>query len=273
MRLLNNTIRDRRDITAIWSRGSNGTDSDHDGGVSVRHPTVFITWYSMTNSGIPSLDAKLAISRDYIAPAHRIRGERTQRDKIWERFSTRDETYCVICNRQIARKPRAKQEGLQHGEFHHLIKRRYFPSPYEIHQGKYSEEERKSKHHLSNGLLVCKPCHGRIENYANGRPHIMSWLARSITGAEIPVVLPSDSQVRDSQRRDWNQIQKEIERRESYRCEACGYRQQRRVRKQVYDGTEVLFDYIGRDVRAVHILPPYVAPKLMHDPVNLILLC
>ena len=43
--------------------------------------------------------------------------------------------------------------------------------------------------------------------------------------------------------------------------------------KQVYDEEGILFDYTGRDVRAIHVLPPVVAPDLIHDPANLIPLC
>ena len=223
---------------------------------------------------VPTLSAKLAIDQSYISFDHETRGEQTQKDRVWQKFGNSLGTHtCVVCGEAVARGNTAERKGVQQGQWHHLVKRRYFPSTHSTSQGEYSESARRSKHHPSNAVLVCRGCHGLLEDYENGRPHIMSWLCKNVTGHEIPLVLPSDSRVRDSQYRDWLLVQRDIERASDYRCEACGHKQQERVTKQVYDGDDELFDYVGRDVRAVHVLPPVVAPDLMHDPANLVTLC
>ena len=228
----------------------------------------------MTGSGVPTLNGKLAIDQSYISFDHKTRGEDTQKDRIWLKFGNDLGTHtCAICGEAIARGNTAERMGAQQGQWHHLVKRRYFPSTRSTSQGKYSLSARKSEHHPSNGVLVCPACHGTIEDYENGRPHIMSWLCKSVTGHEIPLVLPSGSRVRERQYRDWLLIQRDIERASDYKCKACGHKQRERVTKQVYDGDEELFDYVGRDVRVFHVLPPVVAPDLMHDPMNSVLLC
>lgn len=80
------------------------------------------------------------------------------------------------------------------------------------------------------------------------------------------------SQFRSGQRRAWLQVQREVERMQDYTCSACGHLQQRQT-KHVYLNGDVAFTYTGRDVRAVHVIPPYDAPGLMHHPTNLLLLC
>jgi len=226
----------------------------------------------MSQHGIPSLDLKLAI--DGSDSGHVVRGERKQKKRTWRRVANHRGTHtCFVCGDAIARGREADELDAETGEWHHLIKRGYFPAPYEVNQGDYSDSARKSQHHLSNTVVLCSACHGTLESFSNGRPHIMSWLCRSITGMEIPLVLPSNSHVRDSQYRDWFRVQDHVRRTSDCRCEVCGHRRRELVTKQVYSGSEVLFDYVGPDVRVVHILPPYAAPELMHDPENLILLC
>lgn len=218
--------------------------------------------------------AKLAIDLDYATWGNDVRGVKKQCTRVWENFTTSDgDRFCVVCGDQVDRKDRVAEKGCSRGEWHHIIPRSDFPAPYEVREGTYSMMERKSKHHVANGVIVCTSCHGLLEGFQNGRPHIASWLYRDLTGQEIPLVLPAESQARSSQRRDWIQAQYEAERAGEYECTACDHVQQEEVTKPVYDGDEYLFQYTGRDVRAVHVLPPEIAPELIHDPSNLILLC
>lgn len=166
--------------------------------------------------------------------------------------------------------PRKSQE-LRIGEIHHPIKQRYFPNPLEVDRGEYSLEELKSTHHMSNGLVVCFDCHTGFEGFENGRPHLMSWLCKALTGQEAPLVLPTSSKLMPGQRHCWISTQQEIERVGDYQCTGCGHIQQEGVRKEIDINGHRAFTYVGRDVRAVHVIPPVVAPGLMHHPDNLTL--
>jgi len=127
--------------------------------------------------------------------------------------------------------------------------------------------------HRSDGVVVCTSCHGKLEGFENGRPHLMSWLMKGQTGQEVPLVLPPSSQLNAQQQQGWIHIQHEIEFSQNYQCTACGHTQCREITKLVYLDSERSFAYTGRDVRAVHVIPPVIAPELMHHPANLILLC
>lgn len=185
----------------------------------------------MAGSRVSTLGAKLAIDQSYVSRDQSIRGQQTQKDRVWQKFDTSLGTHtCVVCGEAVARGNTAERKGVRQGEWHHLAKCRYFPSTSSTRQGESPESARRSKHHPSNAALVCRGCHGLLEDYENGRPHVMSWLCKSVTGEEIPLVLPSESRVRDSQYRDWLRVQRDVERTYDYKCEACGHRQRERGR-------------------------------------------
>lgn len=222
------------------------------------------------------LDEKFAIDERYVSVPNCTAGERTQRSRTQERHTNQyGRRRCVICRTQIDWGSRREEYDCEQGYWHHLITRAQFPSKVECESGLYSDIERKSQHHLSNCVIVCSECHGRWEGWENGRPHIMTWLFKDVTGEEIPLTLSpnAESRLRAPQRLDWNATQKEAERRYDYECRACGHRQQTDVTMPVYHGDQKAFTYTGRDVRAIHIVPPVVDAKLMHDLENLVLLC
>jgi len=222
------------------------------------------------------IDEKFVIDERYVSASNRTAGERKQRKRTRERHTNPyGRCHCVICRAQIDWSDNRGGYACEQGYWHHLITRGQFPSPSECNKGMYSDSDRKSEHHLSNCIVVCSECHGRWEGWENGRPHIMTWLFRNVTGQEIPLTLSSDaeSRRRASQRPDWNVVQKEAERKYDYECRVCGHRQKTDVTMPVYDGDRVAFTYTGRDVRALHIIPPIVDAKLMHDLDNLVLLC
>lgn len=228
----------------------------------------------MTAYSQRAVDVKLAISDDYTLTGNRVRGEKKQRDRVWERFETAEGNYyCSVCDEQIACGHPERFSDLKIGEWHHLVKRQYFPVPSEINEGEYSVRDRRSQHHISNCVILCKKCHSQLEGLEKGRPHLMSWLCKDLTGLEVPLVLPADSQRREGQWRDWVSLQREMEYAHEYRCSACGHTQQanRRLTIELEDGSS--FEYTGRDVRAVHVLPPFSAPELIHHPLNIELLC
>lgn len=228
----------------------------------------------MTSSRHQYLDAKLAIGEEYTLWENRIRGEQKQQVRVWENFEQGDgEWFCVVCDEQIAQGVPKGTEDLQRGEIHHPIKRRYFPTPAEVHENRYSVKEMKNMHHISNGVVVCRDCHAQFEGFENGRPHLMSWLCKDITGREVPLVLPASSQLETDQRRDWICVQNEIERCGDYQCTACGHTQLEEVTQSIHIDTERSITYSGRDVRAVHVFPPVAVPELTQHPDNLILLC
>jgi hypothetical protein len=220
------------------------------------------------------LENKLAVDKEFISTKNHAKSESEQYRRAWENTETSSgKHYCPICGEEIAQGTPASSSELEPGEIHHLIKQRYFPSPYEVNKNKYSKEEEKSRHHLSNLLPVCGTCHYLIEGFENGRPHIMSWLCSSITGQEIPLVLPANSISSPAQRRNWSRIQRKIEYLHDSRCMCCGSTQSRDVAKSIALGPEGEINYIGKTVRVVHVIPPTVVPELMHHPDNLILLC
>lgn len=228
----------------------------------------------MTLTDRRSLDAKLAIDQDYISWPNGIRGEKQQREQVWENFEDANgDWFCAICDEEVARGYPLEAEDTRVGEIHHPIKRRYFPAPSQVNQGEYSLEELKTTHHLSNGLVLCNRCHSAFEGFENGRPHLMSWLCKALTGQEAPLVLPSSSKLTAGQRRCWISTQQEIERTSDYRCTECEHVQQDDVTKEIAIDAHRTLTYVGRDVRVVHIIPPVVAPWLMHHPDNFTLLC
>lgn len=224
------------------------------------------------NDRNPTLENKLSVDRDYASIEHYAKAK--QYTLAWKNIETSDgRRLCPICGEKIARGIPTCSSELEPGEIHHLIKQRYFPSPYEVTGNKYSKEEQKSRHHTSNLLPICGACHYQIEGFENGRPHIMSWLCSSITGQEIPVVLPAYSVSFPAQRRSWFQIQRRIECLYDSRCMSCGAAQSSNVTKSITLGPEGEIKYTGKSVRVVHVVPPTVVPKLMHHPDNLIPLC
>lgn len=222
------------------------------------------------------IDEKFVIDQRYVSTSNRTAGKRKQRKRTQERHTNQfGRRHCVICGTQIDWRNRQGAYDCEQGYWHHLITRAQFPSKAECNEGLYSDADRKSKHHLSNCIIVCSECHGRWEGWENGRPHIMTWLFKDVTGQEIPLTLSpnAESRRRAPQRADWNTIQKEAERKYDYECRVCGHRQQADVTIPVYDRNQMAFTYTGRDVRTLHIVPPVVDAKLMHDLDNLVLLC
>ena len=207
--------------------------------------------------------------------------EDKQRKKVWKRNKrTFGTNVCAICRQRVGRKSETDVEGIALGQCHHLIKRRLFWSPYEIKGDPHNSararqkfRERKSRHHISNCVLLCRECHGRWENWANGRPHIFSWLFKELTGEEITLRIPSGIDLSEDQYSSWNRVQRLVESKRDSRCENCGKKQNQLAEQPVFDGNKLAFRYLGRDLRALHIVPPTKKPELTHHSENLVLLC
>ena len=197
-------------------------------------------------------------------------GKRAQRNRIWERErEPNGKAHCATCGARIERKSKIERDWHRIGQWHHLIKQQHFLFPCDDP----TPEQQRSKHHESNGILLCRQCHlSRWEGWTGERPHIATWLFSDVTGQEIPLSLAPGSVKYDKQPVDWNSAQRVAERRGEYQCSACGHHQQR-VTKPVYDSDRRAFQYTGPDVRAVHVIPPTHVPELSHHPSNLTLLC
>lgn len=176
----------------------------------------------MTLSNRRSLDAKLAIDQKYVSRFNGIQGEKKQRERVWSNFQgSNGHWQCAVCEKQVARGYPRESQDLRIGEIHHPIKQRFFPTPLEVDRGEYSLEELKSTHHVSNGLVVCFDCHNGFEGFENGRPHLMSWLCKALTGQEAHLVLPTSSKLMRGQRRCWISTRQGIERAGDYQCVEC----------------------------------------------------
>lgn len=230
----------------------------------------------MRSSDNLRIDEKFVIDERYVSEANRTAGEQKQRRRTQDHHVGWDgKRRCVACGKQIDWGADREEYGCDQGYWHHLITRAQFPSKFDCDDGLYSNAERKSQHHLSNCVILCSRCHGLWEGWENGRPHIMTWLFKDVTGEEIPLMLSrhAESRRRAPQRSDWNATQLDAERKYGYECKACGHQQRKDITSPVYDGDRLAFTYTGRDVRALHIVPPVVDAKLMHDLDNLVLLC
>ena len=71
----------------------------------------------MTAYSQRAVDVKLAISDDYTLTGNRVRGEKKQRDRVWERFETAEGNYyCSVCDEQIACGHPERSSDLKIGE-------------------------------------------------------------------------------------------------------------------------------------------------------------
>lgn len=214
-------------------------------------------------------------------PAYEGGGKRRQYRTIWSRYNQKGsyekegEWYCVTCGNRIACKARATQDGYAHRQLHHLVKQRHFPNSFQVDRDCIPDiRARQSRNHPSNVVPVCRSCHlGLWEGWENGRPHIMTWLFKDITGEETDLALWPEHTLRDDQRTLWSSAESVATRRQDGRCIACNHIQKRNVTRRLYHKGELTLSYTGRDVRAVHVIPPTVAPQLAHVPRNLVLLC
>lgn len=204
-----------------------------------------------------------------------VRGKQKQRNRAWAKYTLYDDfRFCLFCARRIDRGDRVDELGCERGEWHHLVRQRFFPAPYLIGEDQpYSLEGHKSRHHLSNVVLTCRACHGEWENWPNGRPHLMSWLFKDVTGAEIPLWIPFPARSNPYQYPNWAHVQRIAELRNDCRCTVCGHEQRPDASFDVYHDDRIAFTYTGKDVRAVHVIPPTEEPGLAHSQSNIVLLC
>lgn len=206
-------------------------------------------------------------------------GKDKQYREVWKKYNRADqdtdgnEWYCSICEVRLAKRENVDQDQRKQRYLHHPIKQRYFPSPYQIDQECRADQRAyKSRHDKSNLVPVCSSCHGRWEGWENGRPHIMTWLFSDITDQEMDIALWPTSELRDAQRTKWSCAESKALREWDYTCADCGKRSESTT-KHIYQAGNQELTYTGRDVRAVHIVPPTVNPALAHSPQNLTLLC
>lgn len=216
----------------------------------------------------------LAIDDEYAT--YHIGGMDRWKNRAWQRNSRSDvRATCPICDRDIGRKDAQSHDGVYQGEVHHLVSRSHFPAKYQTNgeDSVYEQWHEKSAHHPSNLVLMCRRCHRYLEGLEGARPHLMSWLFSDITGDEVPLILPEESQIRSQQRRNWSALQREVERKRGYECRACGNVTHNESSHTLSTIGGNILQYTGPSVRAVHIVPPLVAPALTHDPDNLVMLC
>lgn len=214
-------------------------------------------------------------------PSYQGGGKDTQYRTIWERYNQKDQSngvdewYCVTCGDRLVQREKATQDGHAHRELHHLIKQRYFPSSFQIDRECFKDvRAQQSRNHPSNVIPLCRACHlGLWEDWESGRPHIMAWLFKDITGDEIDLALWPEHSLRDEQRTTWSSAEAVAMRRQGRKCSACNHVQEKDVTKRLYLDGEIKHSYTGRDVRAVHVIPPTTVPQLTHVPRNLVLLC
>ncbi len=207
------------------------------------------------------------------------RGEEAQYGDIWSEYNEQGQDpregkwYCASCSQRIASQSNVGQNGSRQRELHHLVKQHYFPSMRQINKDCGADlRAHKSRNAEANLIPLCPSCHGRWEDWEGGRPHIMTWLFSDITGEEIDLALWPKSKLHPEQRTRWSCSEAVALRQGNSACLACGHAR-REARKHLYKEGQVELTYTGPDVRAVHVIPPAVAPKLAHVPQNLILLC
>lgn len=213
-------------------------------------------------------------------PSYEGYGEDKQYRELWNRYDEsadpdEEEWYCVTCGARLGRQEEAKTEGYEQRTFHHLVKQKYFPSPYQINRGSgQNRRALRSRHHQANVVPMCTSCHySEWEGWENGRPHIMTWLFSHETGQEIDLALWASQIPNSTQRVLWSSAEVIALRQGDYSCRACGQRRRRKAVKRLYSEGRVKLMYAGPDVRAVHVIPPTEAPELAHVPRNLVLLC
>lgn len=229
----------------------------------------------ITDIPVPDDTERINVATDDEYATFRIGGQDRWKNRIWQRDgSSEARATCPICDQSIGRKD-ALTGSVLNGEVHHLVNRSHFPSKHQTSGGAavYERWHHKSAHHPSNLALMCRRCHRYLEGIEGARPHLMSWLFSDITGDEVPLILPEESRVRSQQRRNWSVLQREVERKRGYECRACEKVSHDESSHTLSTIGGNILQYTGPSVRAVHIIPPLVAPALTHDPDNLVMLC
>lgn len=222
--------------------------------------------------GLGSVSRRWRIAIDEPLTAYKTKGKKKEEDRFWGRHGDADGVAnCTFCDTPIVRERYEEEQPHEAGQIHHLIKQYQFPRY--SHPGiDDSGKEYKSRHHPLNTVAVCTSCHGTWEDWAQGRPHLWSWLCKGIKRQEMPLKLVAPDHLTEDQDQSWVRARWRAQDQGDGTCAVCS-RERTQVTKPVLQDDTVAFRYTGPDVRAVHVISPEYMPMLMHRQENLVLLC